>query len=110
VEPEFPKPIVSLRAEDPAFDERIDRFVVGLAERIDAFQDAVSAGDRAALRALAAALGEEAEALGYPPLAAAARRVALACDDPALETVRKSVVDLTEVSQRVRRGHRSAAG
>jgi hypothetical protein len=104
------KPIVSTRAEDPDFDERIDRFVVSLGERVDALQDAESAGDRAKLQALAAALREEASELGYPPLADAAARVDLACGEQGMETLRKSVFDLTEVSQRVRRGHRSAAG
>jgi hypothetical protein len=109
VDPSAARPIVSTRAEDPDFDERIDRFVIGLGEQVDGFQDAESAGDRSALEALAAGLERDALALGYPPLAEAARRVALACSDPAGEALRKSVVDLTEVAQRVRRGHRSAA-
>jgi hypothetical protein len=104
------KPIVSTRAEDPDYDERIDRFVVALGERVDALQDAESAGDRASLRSLAAALRSEALELGYPPLADAAARVEDACGEQGLESLRKSVFDLTEVSQQVRRGHRSAAG
>ena len=48
--------------------------------------------------------------LGYPPLADAAARVEQACGEQGVDTLRKSVFDLTEVSQRVRRGHRSAAG
>ena len=58
-----PKPIVSRYAEDPAFDERIDRFVVGLGERVDAFQDAERTGDRDGLATLAEALRSEAEVL-----------------------------------------------
>jgi hypothetical protein len=104
-----PKPILSRHAEDPAFDERIDRFVVGLGERVDAFQDAERLGDRTALATLAEALRSEADALGYPPLSDAAAQVALACSDPSPEALRKSVLDLTEITQRVRRGHRSAA-
>ncbi len=109
MDPSLAKPILSTRAEDPAYDERIDRFVVGLGERIDAFQDAESAGDRAALETLAGALAHDADAVGYAPLAEAARRVAEACAETAAEALRKSVIDLTEVAQRVRRGHRSAA-
>lgn len=104
-----PKPIVSTRSDDPDLDERIDRFVVRLAERVDAFQDAEAARDRDALLALANALAEEATALGYPLLVAAAARIAEACGENVPESLRKSVVDLTELSQRVRRGHRSSA-
>jgi hypothetical protein len=109
MDPSFPKPLLSTRAGDPAFDERIDRFVIELGERIDSFQDAVSAAQRATLEALAGALERDADAVGYPPLAEAARRVALACGENADEALRKSVEDLTEVAGRVRRGHRSAA-
>jgi len=105
-----PKAIVSTRADDPDFDERIDRFVVRLGERIDAFQDAEAAGDPELLRGLAEALAEESAALGYPMLAAAARELASACAERDRAALRKRVVDLTELSQRVRRGHRSAAG
>ena len=103
------KPIVSTRSEDPALEERIDRFVVGLGERIDSLQDAESAGDRGALRTLAEDFARESRELGYPSLGDAASRLAQAAGDEGLETLRKSVVDLTELSQRVRRGHRSAA-
>jgi hypothetical protein len=104
------KPIVSLYVEDPTFEERIDRFVVGLAERVDAFQDAEAASDRAQLQSLAAALAAEAEEIGYPAVAEAGRRIEQACSDPSADALHKSVLDLTELSQRVRRGHRSAAG
>jgi hypothetical protein len=109
VESSSAKPIVSTRSEDPDFEERIDGFVVGLGERIDALQDAESAGDRGALRSLAEVFARDARELGYPSLADAAARLAQAAGDEGLETLRKSVVDLTELSQRVRRGHRSAA-
>jgi HPt (histidine-containing phosphotransfer) domain-containing protein len=104
-----PKAIVSTRADDPDLDERIDRFVVHLAERVDAFQDAEAARDRSALLALARALAGDATALGYPLLASAAERIAEACAENVPESLRKSVVDLTELAQRVRRGHRSSA-
>jgi hypothetical protein len=104
-----PKPIVSRYAEDPAYDERIDRFVVALGERVDSFQDAESQGDRVALAALAGALRQEAEELGYPLLSAAADEVTAACAEPGADALKKRVFDLTEITQRVRRGHRSAA-
>jgi hypothetical protein len=59
-----PKPIVSRYAEDPEFDERIDRFVVALGERIDSFQDAETQGDRHGLAELATRLRSEADELG----------------------------------------------
>jgi hypothetical protein len=104
-----PKAISSLVGEDPAYEERLQRFVVDLGGRVDACQDAELEGDFARLRGLALAFAAEAEELGYPPLAEAARHVAAACDDGHGDPVRKSLLDLTEVSQQVRRGHRGAA-
>jgi hypothetical protein len=103
------KPIVSTRAEDPECEERIDAFVVDLGERVDQLQDADLAGDREALVRLAALLGAEAEELGYPALVAATVRVRDAGREEGAEGVHKAVRDLTEVSQRIRRGHRSSA-
>ena len=103
------KPIVSLLVDDPAYDERIDAFVISLGERVDEFQDAELASAFESLRQLCRTLAEQAHELGYPALAAAARRIELACDDGP-EAIHKAVVDLTEVGQRVRRGHRSSAG
>ena len=103
------KPIVSTRVDDPDLDERIDRFVVHLAERVDGFQDAEAAQDRTALLALADALAADATILGYPLLVSAAERIAEACGENVPESLRKGVVDLTELAQRVRRGHRSSA-
>jgi HPt (histidine-containing phosphotransfer) domain-containing protein len=103
------KSIVSLFADDPSFDERIDAFVIALGEKIDELQDAELAADPEPLRTLAASLAGTSETLGYPALVAAARRVSLACDDGP-ESIHKAVVDLTELGQRVRRGHRSSAG
>jgi len=102
------KPIVSLLVDDPRYDERIDAFVISLGERIDVFQDAELASDHDLLRSLGAKLAKEADALGYPALAAAGRRIALACDDGP-ESIHKAVIDLTELAQRARRGHRSSA-
>lgn len=104
-----PKPILSLLGDNPAFDERIDAFVIALGERVDEFQDAELAGGLDRVRALSRSLASEAGELGYPALTAAARRVELSCDDGP-EAIHKAIVDLTELAQRVRRGHRSAAG
>ena len=102
------KPIISLLVDDPRYDERIDAFVISLGERVDAFQDAELASDLDLLRKLGAKLAKESDTVGYPALAAAGRRVALACDDGP-ESIHKAVMDLTELGQRARRGHRSSA-
>ncbi len=104
-----PKAIRSLREDDPAVEERIDTFIAGLGERIDRLQDLEAGGDPNALRDGVLAFAAEALELGYPALAETARRVATACDEGSAEAMRKGVLDLTDVSQRVRRGHRSAA-
>ena len=103
------KPIYSTRGDDADFDDAIGEFVAGLGERVDALQDAEAADDREAVRRLAADFASEAEAVGYPAIAAAAREVGLACEEEPSEALRKQIVDLTTLAQRVRRGHRSSA-
>jgi hypothetical protein len=97
-----PGPIFSSYAADPEFDDRIDAFVVRMGERIDLLQDAL-------LRDLSERFGAESRELGYEPLAQAADRVVAACLEQSPEAARKSLAELTEVSQRVRRGHSSSA-
>ena len=107
--PSESKPIVSTRADDPDVEERIDAFVFALGDRIDGLQDLELAGRFQPLRDEALAFGAEAAELGYGPLAAAAERIASACEERNPESVHKSVVDLTELSKRARSGHRGAA-
>ena len=79
------RPIFSSHAENPAFIDTIDAFVVGLAERIDHLQDADRQGDLKQLADLAGALHTDSAAAGFEPLARAAERVAATCserDDP----------------------------
>lgn len=103
------KPIISLYAADPELEERIDAFVIELGERVDQLQDAEIDGDLALLRELLEKFGAESRELGYEFLGQAADRVAAACLEQSPEAIRKSLTDLTEVSQRVRRGHSSSA-
>ena len=108
--PESPdKPIRSSRADDPEVEERIDVFVFGLGEIIDGVQDAELAGDRVALARLAQDLARTSLELGYEPLALASDKVAVACREAGPDATRKSVAELTRLTERVRRGHRSAA-
>jgi hypothetical protein len=102
--------IYSLRADDPACEEAIDRFVLTLAERVDALQDAQIAGDLEGVGKLCEELASDADTLGYPQLAAAAREVLSisqrrAPEDDALVD---RLVELTEIGRRVRLGHRGA--
>ena len=104
-----PKPLLSSRADEPDVEQRIDAFVVGLGETVDALQDAEAAGDFQLLRERAARLAAEALPLGYAPMAEAASRVAEACAQLDPDVAHKAVSDVTELAQRIRRGHRSAA-
>lgn len=102
-------PIRSQREHEPDLEPLIDAFVFGLGELVDSFQDAESAGALATLDRMAVQLGERAAALGFPPVVESAQRVRNACSERNPEATRKAVQDLTEIAQRIRRGHRSAA-
>jgi hypothetical protein len=104
-----PKPIFSSYAADPDLEERIDAFVVQMGERIDLLQDIEMDGDLQRLHGLSEEFASDSHELGYEPLARAAQRIAAACLERSPEAARKSLVDLTELSQRVRRGHSSSA-
>ena len=102
-------PIRSTRDSEPDLEPAVDAFVFGLAELVDSFQDAESAGAIATLEQLSVGLSERATELGYAPVSDSALRIRAACGERSPEAVRKAVLDLTEIAQRVRRGHRSAA-
>lgn len=99
----------SSREGDPELELQIDAFVMQLGETVDALQDAEAAGQLVTLRGLASPLVERCNALGYDSLADAARQIAEACLERNPVAAHKAVVDFTELSKRVRRGHRSAA-
>ena len=101
-------PIYSPRADDPALSESLDRFVLTLTERVDDLQDAHSAGDASRLSQLALALATEAEPLGYAPLSRLAEVLASAAAEDKMEEARGHVIELTDLSQRIRMGHRGA--
>lgn len=103
------EPIVSEHAEDPARQSEIDRFVIRLGERIDGLQDADLAGDFERLAELSRDFEDAAGRAGYPVLAAHAHAVAEACTRRDPIGVRELLLELTELAQRVRLGHRSAA-
>jgi len=98
-------PIRSTQEDVVELAEDIDRFVIGLAERIDAIQDAELARKIGEVAELARTLSSEADRLGYPGMAASAKGVAMAAEDELQETI----VELTDLAQRIRQGHRGAA-
>ncbi len=100
--------IYSSRADDPALAERIDEFVVSLAERVDQLQDAEFKGDLEALESLANKLGSDAEELGFGPLAGTALAVAGCCASGESEEIREVLMDLTEIYKRIRAGYRGS--
>ena len=104
------KPPIRSTQEDVAeLAEELDRFVIGLAERVDAIQDAEIAQSCAAVSDLARTLAQDAERLGYPTMATGARSVAMAAEDAKTESLQEAIVELTDVAQRIRQGHRGAA-
>ena len=102
-------PIRSTQEDVVELAEDIDRFVIGLAERIDAIQDAELARKPAEVGELARTLSGDADRLGYPGMAMSAKGVALAAEDGLDSELQETVTELTEIAQRVRQGHRGAA-
>jgi hypothetical protein len=104
------KPPIRSTQEDVAeMAEEIDRFVIGLSERIDEIQDAELAGCIDEVASLARVLATDADRLGYPDMSQGARRVAACAEDRKDDAMQESIFELTDLVQRVRRGHRGAA-
>lgn len=102
-------PIRSTQEDVPELADDIDRFVIGLAERIDSIQDAEVAGKSAEVAELARTLSNDADRLGYPGMAMSAKGVAMAAEDAQIDELQETVLELTEIAQRIRKGHRGAA-
>jgi hypothetical protein len=102
------RPLFSSRADDPEAAASIEAFLVGLAERIDALQDAEGRGDFAQIARAVARLGADAHGAGYEGLAGVARELAEAADAEKSDEVHRRLVELTGLSVRVRMGHRGA--
>ncbi len=103
------KPIRSLYENDPDLEDSLDRFILGLGERVDDLQDAVLAQQWAPLIALTTSFLGIAQRLGYPALSEVLREIGSAAEAGDGEGARKSVGELTELAQRIRRGHHTSA-
>ena len=101
-------PIHSSLADDPDAEESIGRFVISLAERIDALQDAEGRGELVQLEVQARALGVDAEDRGFAVLARGAEMLAAHCREEDNDGVHKQLVELTAIAHRIRLGHAGA--
>lgn len=102
------RPIYSEHADDPAWTDAIDAFVLGLAERVDELQDCESRAAFVDVGRLAAELAERAREVGYGVLSDAALAAAVAARDEKAEPTHARLVELTELAHRIRLGHRGA--
>ncbi len=103
------QPLFSSFADDPALGGAIHEFVLGLAERIDALQDAYSRRDFKDLARLAGGLASHAVAAGFEPVASCASRIETTSLAQELEPSYRALVELTDLVRRARLGHRGAA-
>jgi hypothetical protein len=100
--------ILSSRPDAIDIAEEIEAFIVSLAERVDALQDAEFKGDLEDLVRQANDLGALADELGFEPLAASAWELKRCSLPNSAEQIRETLIDLTEIAKRVRMGHRGA--
>jgi hypothetical protein len=103
------KPLYSLCEDDIELEDDLGDFVIGLAERVDRLQDAQATGDLEELAHGGTGLARRALDLGYPPLAAVAEKLCMACQEEKDDVIQETLMELTEVSRQVRLGHRGAA-
>ena len=101
-------PIYSADTDDPLKTAAIGEFVVQLAERIDHLQDAESQGDMLRLVELAESLVRDAENVGYGDFTPVAQTALNAARDGKAEEAHEALVELTDLSHRIRLGHRGS--
>ena len=101
-------PIRSSLADDPTAEESIERFVISLAERIDALQDAESRGELGRLAVQTRALVIDAEDRGFDALARGAEMLVERCREDDGDGAHKQLVELTAIAHRIRLGHSGA--
>jgi len=104
-----PPPIRSQREHETELEDVLEAFILGLGGHLDDLQEAVLAQDWSHLATLASALSRTSDELGYPALRETLTQTAGAAGRADVEEAHKAVAELTELVQRVRRGHHSAA-
>jgi hypothetical protein len=88
--------------------EGIDRFVLGLAERVDRLQDHELHAHWSALAQEASGLAADAASAGYEPVSLQASHLASSARAEKAEDAHAHLVGLTQLARRVRLGHRGA--
>ena len=101
------KPAIRSTQEDVAeLAEELDRFVIGLAERIDAIQDAELVASWSDVAVLARTLANDANRLGYPGMSQSAKDAAMTAEDGKSEPLQHANAALHGLCDRIRRVHR----
>ncbi|MDE0886589.1 MAG: hypothetical protein OSB70_13770 [Myxococcota bacterium] len=103
------KPVYSILDDSVDLEDSIHFFVIGLAEQVDLLQDDEQSSDYESLEERAALIADQADRMGYPEFARAARKVAQACADELKDVIQKGLFDVTELARCIRLGHRGAA-
>jgi len=107
--PDSITPIHSTLENTAEHADAINKFVIRLAERVDELQDSEFNGNLPMLEKLAVKLGCLSDALGYTCLTEQTDRIRAACRQDKPELAQAALVELTDLSRRVRLGHRGAA-
>lgn len=102
-------PIFSKLGSAPEVATIVEGFVEDLASRVDELQDQEALGNFDELSRQAADLSVDAIKSGFDLFSDCASGIADAARDHEGERVHKRLIDLTEMSWRIRLGHRGAA-
>ena len=102
-------PIYSSLGEDLEQQENVDRFVIGLAEAMDRIQDAQATQDLGEVASRCLRLARQAREHGYGTLADLADATLRASEEDKPQLVLDHLRLMTQISCRVRMGHRGAA-
>jgi len=102
-------PIFSKLGNEPEVAAVVEGFVESLAARVDRMQDSESLEDFEELTRHSAELSVDAVKSGFDVFAECAGSIAEAARERDGERTRKRLIELTEMSWRIRLGHRGAA-